>query len=214
MIQNGGTFTFNPSSMPGGNRRMLLGATGDSRTQTAYDMNGGLLDMGGCNLSVGGQSDGHHRHGGSKLVASLPMLTEIRIPTTGGGSGVGVYTLSGGSLYLLGGGIVPDGSSYKINLGGGTVGAEASWSSSVNRNLTGVNGSVTFNPGGNNILLSGVLSGSGGLTVAGSGTLELSGANTYTGDTTVNSGTLQFDVTGSSLGAFCLANGATSEFEL
>jgi autotransporter-associated beta strand protein len=52
------------------------------------------------------------------------------------------------------------------------------------------------------------LSGSGGLTVAGSGTLELSGASSYTGDTTVNAGTLQLDVTGSNSGALHVANGA------
>jgi fibronectin-binding autotransporter adhesin len=98
---------------------------------------------------------------------------------------------------------------YDINLGGGTVGAEASWSSSLNMNLTGSNGPVTFDTVGNHITLSGTLSGNGGLIVTGSGTLELSGANTYTGDTTVNAGsTLQFDVTGSSPGAFRLTNGA------
>jgi len=43
-------------------------------------------------------------------------------------------------------------------------------------NLTGINGPVTFNPAGNTITLSGALSGTGGLTVAGGGTLELSGA--------------------------------------
>jgi hypothetical protein len=33
VIQNGGTFTFNPSSMPSGNLRMLVGATGSSATR-------------------------------------------------------------------------------------------------------------------------------------------------------------------------------------
>jgi autotransporter-associated beta strand protein len=76
-------------------------------------------------------------------------------------------------------------------------------------NLTNLNGSVTFDTAGNTITLSGVLSGSGGLTVTGAGTLEVSGANTFTGDTLVNAGsTLQLDVAGSSPSAFRLANGA------
>ena len=208
VIQNGGTFTFNPSSMPGGNIRMLFGATGDNHTQTAYDMNGGLFDMSGHNLSVGWGNETGTTGVVSQIGGVITNVNEIRIPTTGGGSGLGVYTLSGGSVYLLGGGIVNDGPSYVINLGGGTVGAEASWASSLNMTLTGVNGPVTFNPAGNTITLSGVLSGSGGLTVAGSGTLDLSGANSYLGDTTVNAGTLQLDQTGSTLGAIRLANGA------
>ncbi len=96
----------------------------------------------------------------------------------------------------------------RVNLGGGTVSAVVNWSSSLNMNLTGVNGPVKFNPAGNTIILSGVLSGTGGLTVNGSGLLELAGANTYTGDTTINAGsTLQLDVTGSSSGAFHIADG-------
>ena len=59
----------------------------------------------------------------------------------------GVYTLSGGSIYIGANGITTATSgNYDINLGGGTVGAEASWSSPLNMNLTNLNGSVTFDP--------------------------------------------------------------------
>ena len=109
--------------------------------------------------------------------------------------GYGVYTLSGGSIYIGAASVAspPSAALYAINLGGGTVGAEATWASPLNMNLTGSNGPVTFNTAGNTITLSGALSGSGGLTKVGAGTLELSGANSYTGDTTVNAGTLQLD---------------------
>jgi len=208
VIQNGGTFTFNPSSMPGANLRMLVGATGNTATRAEYDMNAGLLNLSGCNLSVGWGNETGTTGLLNQVGGAITNVNELRIPTTGAGTGLGVYTLSGGSIYILGGGIVNDGPSYTINLGGGTVGAEANWSSSLNMTLTGSNGPVTFNPAGNIITLSGVLSGNGGLTKVGSGTLELSGANTYTGDTIVNSGTLQLDQPGSSVGAFRLANGA------
>jgi autotransporter-associated beta strand protein len=208
LVQNGGTFTFNPSSMPGGNLRMLVGATGSSATRAEYDMNAGLLNLSGCNLSVGWGNE----TGTTGLVEQaggvITNVNEIRIPTTGGGAGLGVYTLSGGSVYILGGGMVNDGPSYAINLGGGTVGAEANWDSSLNMTLTGSNGPVTFNTAAKNITLSGVLSGNGGLTKVGAGTLDLSGANTYKGDTTVTAGTLELDVAGSSPAALRLTNGA------
>jgi fibronectin-binding autotransporter adhesin len=209
VVQNGGTFTFNPSSMPGGNLRLLLGATGNSATRAEYDMNGGLLDMSGDNLSVGWGNEAGTTGVVNQVGGVMTNLNEIRIPTTGGGSGLGVYTLSGGSVYLLGGGIVNDGPSYEINLGGGTVGAEANWSSFLNMNLTNLNGSVTFNPAGNTITLSGALSGNGGLIVTNSGILVLSGLNNYTGDTVVNAGsTLELAVNGSDPTTLRLANTA------
>jgi len=125
-------------------------------------------------------------------------------------SGYSIYNLSGGSVYIGSGGItVQAGGGYQLNFGGGTIGASAAWSSSQNITLTGINGPLTFNPAGNTIFLSGVLSGSGGLTVSGGGTLELSGANTYTGTTLVNQGTLKLDSTANGSSAIQLANGTT-----
>ena len=209
VIQNGGTFNFNPNSMPGANLRMLVGATGSSATRAEYDMNAGLLNLSGCNLSVGWGNQSGTTGLVNQIGGVITNVNEIRIPTTGGGTGWGVYTLSGGSIYILGGGIVNEGPSYAINLGGGTVGAGANWSSSLNMTLTGSNGPVTFDTAAKTITLSGVLSGNGGLTKVGWGTLDLSGANTYKGDTTVNAGTLKLDVAGSSPAAFRLANGAS-----
>ncbi|MGG6430784.1 autotransporter outer membrane beta-barrel domain-containing protein [Acetobacter ghanensis] len=55
----------------------------------------------------------------------------------------------------------------------------------------------TFDTNGRTALLSGTLSGNGGLTKAGDGTLTLSGADTYTGNTDIQSGTLQLSGSGS-----------------
>jgi autotransporter-associated beta strand protein len=201
VIQNGGTLEFNP----GNSGTIWLGAANNNATRSEYDMNGGLLDMNGNTLGIG--------LGAGVLITGLVnqvsgVITNVNNLWVGWGNGQGVFTLSGGSIYIGSTGITTSSGIYAINLGGGTVGATASWASSLNMNLTGVNGPVAFNPAGNTITLSGILSGTGGLTVSG-GTLELSGANTYAGDTVVNAAsTLQLDETGSSLGAFRLANGA------
>jgi fibronectin-binding autotransporter adhesin len=144
-------------------------------------MNGGLLDMRGNTLTVGW---------GATLVTGVVnqvngVITNVGnlvIPQTSGANGLGVYTLSGGSLYIGTGGITTAGgaSRYAINLGGGTVGASQSWSSALNMNLTGANGSVTFDTKTNTITLSGSLSGSGGLIKVGAGTLTLGGTNAIT----------------------------------
>ncbi|HEX8115664.1 MAG TPA: HYR domain-containing protein, partial [Pyrinomonadaceae bacterium] len=124
-------------------------------------------------------------------------------------AGSATLALSGGSLYVGGGGIVKKGASgftTAVNLSGGTLGAAADWSTSHPLALTNT---VTFKTAdaanaSQDITLSGVLSGAGALTKTGAGTLTLSGANTYTGATTVNAGTLRVD------GSLAAGGGAVS----
>lgn len=61
------------------------------------------------------------------------------------------------------------------------------------------------------LIISGVISGTGGITKEGEGSLVLSGENTYSGNTTVNAGILQAGISGSAFGsssAITLANTA------
>lgn len=82
-----------------------------------------------------------------------------------------------------------------INFNGGTLQATTNQADFIiaNQALVQTNGAV-IDDGGNSIAVTQPLtagSGGGGLTKSGSGTLNLSATNTYTGPTTVNSGTLR-----------------------
>jgi autotransporter-associated beta strand protein len=212
VIQNGGTFTFN-CNQP----FLFVGATSFAGTRSEYDMNGGVLDLSGNNLATALGDQGIMVTGVVSQASGI--ITNVASLQLGAllGVGHGVYTLTGGSIFIgtntttHASGITTVSGDYAINLGGGTVGAQANWASSLNINLTGINGAVTFDPAGNTMTLSGVLSGNGGLIVAGGGTLALSGANTYTGDTIVNAGSTLQVVPGvyNFSSSFRLTNGAT-----
>ena len=79
-------------------------------------------------------------------------------------------------------------------LAGGTLVLNKGDSSSVSIAITSAGGTIQH-PTSGSATLSGVFSGAGGLTFIGAGSTTLSGANTYTGGTTVSSGTLQGNTT-------------------
>jgi len=100
----------------------------------------------------------------------------------------GTYNLSGGLLSLAG--LIQGAGTATFNFGGGTLGANAPWSSSLNMNMSGMGGPGAVDTTGGNIGLSGNLTGMGGLTKIGAGTLTLAASNGYTGTTLVSGGTL------------------------
>ncbi|KRE84819.1 hypothetical protein ASG75_13125 [Rhodanobacter sp. Soil772] len=96
-------------------------------------------------------------------------------------AGAGALILTGTNIYT--GGTTISSGALQLQLGnGGTTGS-----------ITGDvadNGSLVFDRS-NDITFNGIVSSSGSLKQAGTGTLILAGANTYTGGTTISSGTLQ-----------------------
>jgi autotransporter-associated beta strand protein len=110
--------------------------------------------------------------------------------------------LTSGSLYVGTAGITRTTGAtalpVTIQLMGGTLGASQNWSSALHFKLGDVGSTIQAADSAGvsrNITLSGILSDdtvNGTFTKTGAGVLTLSGANTYTGATTVNEGTLVF----------------------
>ena len=191
-VNSGGTFTqsggtFNASTLA------------DSGT---YTLSAGTLTTGttqvneNANSIVFTQSGGTHNTGTLRLTGQGATLT-------------GTYALNGGTLKA--GTVTGDGSTSGagksiFNFNGGTLQAGASATDSFG-NLTTANvqaGGAKIDTQSYNVTVaqpllhdttSGAPATDGGLTKQqGDGTLTLSGANTYTGPTTVNAGTLQAGV--------------------
>ncbi len=106
------------------------------------------------------------------------LANDGRVVLTGAVSGIGAVTQGSGGSFDLAGISTAIGSLA----GAGTV----------------LLGAGTLTTGSNNVstTFAGVISGSGGLTKTGAGTLTLTGANSFTGLTAVNAGTLVLSATG------------------
>lgn len=172
-----------------------------------YALEGGTLNVlnAAMVLGAGGGSSGTlNLTGGTANLKGLSFGTSASDSAT--------VNLSGGARLNLGAsGIAnavgaPTGA-RSVNLGAGTVGALANWSSSVAMRLTDAVAGVVIDTRdaadgvtARHITLSGALTGVGKLSKTGAGVLTLSGANTYSGGIFVGEGSL---VTGhlSSLGS-------------
>ena len=109
---------------------------------------------------------------GNLTISSGSAISDSGVVTLGNATGAILHVAASETIGTLSGG----------GSNGGDISIAASQALTVNQTSTG-----TF---------AGVISGSGGLTKNGTGTLTLSAANTYTGATTVNAGTLQAAATG------------------
>lgn len=216
-VQSGGTVTVGTQAS----------RAGEIRISNSGNANG-LLDVKGGTVNVGIGNAANQIYlfkNGATIGYSASMTQSGGTVTANGiqfGGTTGTYeagssaslNLTGGSLYLGAAGITRgSGASAlptSIRLEGGTLGANQTWSSSLDMQLGTSGGGVnirTQDAGSNsrNITLSGILSNvsgvSGSLLKSGSGTLTLSGANTFSGGLTIQSGTVNATTSSSALGA-------------
>lgn len=166
------------------------GSGGDGGSGQTVVSNGGTLIVGGQIYFGSDRTDGD----GSLTLKSGGVLelgdtvangqTVSALVDQEGTGGQSHFILSGGVIRLINSGL----------------------STGMDMQLTGAVQS-TVDTNGRNAVLSGVLAGDGGLVKAGQGTLTLSGANTYTGETDVQSGVLQVD--GGVVGPVAVQSGGT-----
>ncbi|MGY4752010.1 autotransporter domain-containing protein [Pannonibacter sp. Q-1] len=182
---------------------VFAGATGGTVTVSGTQTVAGLqFATDGYTLSGTGQLEAGS--GGLELRIDTGLTATIATGISGSGAvsktGVGTIVLSGSNSYT-----------------GGTLLNAGTLSVSGDQNLGGTNGSLTFNGGtlattanmsssrtmvfnsagrfdvatGEDLQLTGTLTGSGGLVKSGSGALYLTGTSSYSGGTTISAGTLQ-----------------------
>lgn len=152
----------------------------------------GQVNLGGQNLTItnaNGTFSGVIADGGSYPGAGGNLaLTGGALILSGANTYTGGTVVSGGAAL----GVFSDGglgaASGGLTLNGGALTAMASLSTARAATLGATGG--TFNTNGFNLILGTPVSGPGSLTKIGTGVLTLSGANSYTGGTVVNAGTL------------------------
>ncbi len=208
---NDGTSTFNLSGtgnllLTGALSQLMVGRADSPVTNTTnlFNQTGGtatvsILSIGGAAAGATGLNSTFTVTGGTFTAASFPSLgvgaSGVVTMNIGGTANV---TLPPFPVTALG-----SGTTATLNFDGGTL-----TNSATSTSYLGSISSVFIKAGGakfdttnggitivKNLLTDGVSTG-GGLTKLGTNTLILAGANTYTGNTVVNAGTLELATTG------------------
>ncbi|MBB6183258.1 autotransporter-associated beta strand repeat-containing protein [Oleiagrimonas soli] len=208
VIATGGATIYNGGSIAGGRADGGSGAQAD-----AIDFSGGgntLVIEAGASFIGNVVSTSGSTNGGDVLALGGTSNSSFDISSVGTGqpyqgfnllekTGTATWTVTGSNSSGLGwhlnGGTLSISSatgtelgSYAVTFNGGallTTGA-----ATLNQNISLV-GNGSFDNGGYNDTLSGVISGNGGIGFGGAGTTTLTGSNTYTGSTDITGGTLK-----------------------
>jgi len=193
-----GTLALNGGSLSvGGN---IIGGGGAS----VLSLNGGLLNMNGYSIGVSGSTVTTLNF----LSGTLQNVSEIDAGTGLAKTGAGTLTLAGNNTYTgtttLSSGTLSISSDANLNgansplvFGGGALQVTGTSLTALNVGRTttfgaGANIGFSITDSANSFTVSQTLNqGTGGLSKSGSGTLVVTGSNTYTGTTTISSGTLQ-----------------------
>jgi len=161
----------------------LLLSGNNSGYSGAIDVQAGTLSVSGSN-SVLGTAGTTVSSGATLAITDGRTLTNALNLNGAGAGGSGALNANPGAsnTATLSGAVTLAGNST-INAGLGTL--------ILGGGISGSGNSLTLTGAGNTTISSAISTGTGGLTLNGTGATILSADNTYTGATTVNSGTLQ-----------------------
>ncbi|EKD74182.1 MAG: outer membrane autotransporter barrel protein, partial [uncultured bacterium] len=159
----------------------------------------GSVLLGSGTLTTGGDGSSTTFSGVMSETGSLIKAGAGTFTLSNANTYIGTTTINAGTLQLSGSGRLADSTAMTVGASGtfdlndisDTIGSLAG-SGSV---LLG-SGTLTAGGDASSTTFSGVISETGNLTKAGSGVFTLSGANTYTGATTINAGTIQLGAAG------------------
>jgi len=208
-LQAGAASTFSPASA----FAIVSGATLDLHgfSQTIGSLAGaGNVNLGSATLTTGNDNTSTTFSG---VIAGQGGLTKIGTGTfvlAGSDTYSGGTTLTGGTLGIANSQALGSGA---LTMAAGTTLQFAASGLTIANAIALPSAAPTIDTGGNSVMLSGVISGSGGLTKIGTGLLDLAGKNTYSGGTTLTGGTLGIgnsQALGS--GALTMAAGTTLQF--
>jgi len=165
-------------------------------------------DTSGAGIQIGGSvADGNPELAELLVTGGTLNTNTITLGDANQTTGTDYFIPVGGTTYVGSGGIVAGGATgtatVQVDIGNAsfasapTIAANGNWSSSVpmafNKSSTGLSPTIqaaNSSGGAENITLSGLISGTGGLNKTGGGYLALTGSTSYKGATTVSAGLL------------------------
>lgn len=193
-VQSTGKLTINSGIVNNAGADAVYG-TGDDGAVAIVKAGPGELVLGGANT----------HSGGTQLDAGTLTLAN------NAAAGIGSFVLNGGTLQASGG---ARSLANAVTLGGNIVFSSPDSSALTLSGPVTLTGSRTLT-NSSDLTLSGAIGGAYGLTKAGAGSLTFSGssANTYSGATTVNAGTLLLDKSAGNAiaGALVIGDGAGAD---